>query len=619
MAPDNSWIEPATKNLANLFGLNPEARAKGALMQKEGDYYDARIANTNADTGLSDYRRRHLEAQAAAQNALGGKYTADATFTGSKTKAQEIKNQSIARLFEAGSSAMKNIVGADGKTYSVVDNDQLLNTVNPVDLQIALGNSATDAERALTTNQARRNITSGDPEKVRTGTILSGQASAAGNPNFAANNQIAQGYRAEDNAAKMDRTIAGRAAGSAGSSIAKNIAGGGAVGQAELNRQSEAIKEGAAFAKSINFNGVQLDDGQAAMLAQAARAENPSLNPQDAIIKFTRDHPGIIKKGGWFSSNEVNIPVTLPQQGAPGIAGAFAQPQEQAPQVPQYQVGQGMPMYRQQATAPQAAAQQPQQGAVPQGYQAAPGVTISQNQNGGLNFTDKTGTTVPFDPGAMVASKLQHGQPTRLKSKDGTQDLGIAYWNAETGKYQSEPIGGGQSNYEDISKQFDRFGQRGMPSFFPRSAKEESQGVILQRAAQLGLVDQASVAAAQKNGTLDNLVYSLEGPIKQLYAKAALQDPRIGDYAQGKWDDKGLPDNAMELADRMGIDRKAYGIPEGLNAAGGGDLGNLYNSFIQNVPGSMFFPGYGGTQDAMMGGLKKYYQDVQAGRAVNKK
>ena len=58
MAPDNSWIEPATKNLANLFGLNPEARAKGALMQKEGDYYDARIANTNADTGLSDYRRR---------------------------------------------------------------------------------------------------------------------------------------------------------------------------------------------------------------------------------------------------------------------------------------------------------------------------------------------------------------------------------------------------------------------------------------------------------------------------------------------------------------------------------------------------------------------------------
>lgn len=81
---DFSWVAPATKNIANLFGLNPELAAKGRNMQSENDLLLARTANTQADTNLSPYRQKVLEAQAAERAAMGGRHTADANKIGSE-------------------------------------------------------------------------------------------------------------------------------------------------------------------------------------------------------------------------------------------------------------------------------------------------------------------------------------------------------------------------------------------------------------------------------------------------------------------------------------------------------------------------------------------------------
>jgi hypothetical protein len=63
----------------------------------------------------------------------------------------------------------------------------------------------------------------------------------------------------------------------------------------------------------VPFNGGFLDEGQAYQLSQAARAANPGLNPQDAIVKFVRDNPKMLQ-GNWemFGSNKVDIPGGIP-------------------------------------------------------------------------------------------------------------------------------------------------------------------------------------------------------------------------------------------------------------------------------------------------------------------
>jgi hypothetical protein len=330
---DYSWIEPATKNIAGLFGLNPEAAAKGRAMQSEQEYNAARTANTQADTGLSDYRRRLLEAQAATQGAMAGNYGAQATHTGSKTKAQEMRNTALGNILSAGAKATKPIVGQDGKTYYVFDPEEYRNKLSPADTLVAFGNSATDAERSLSQNQSRSLITSGDADKVRTGTILSGQAAAGGRPNFAPNSAIAQAIIAQQQGADQARSIAVQKERNKGS-IAQSLAKGQTPGQPskrDLLNEAEAIKIGAGYAQTVPQNGLKLDEVQALQLSRAAQAANPNLNPQDAIDKFVRDNPGMIKDGGWFSGNTFNIPPT--ERAAPAVRAPVAPAAQEQPAV----------------------------------------------------------------------------------------------------------------------------------------------------------------------------------------------------------------------------------------------------------------------------------------------
>lgn len=306
MAADYSWIAPATGNIANLFGLNPEAAAKGRAMQAEQEYNAARTANTVADTGLSDYRRRLLEAQAASAAAQAGKYGADTGKTNAETEGLGITNRARTALANALASGAASY-GEDGSLIISPD------AVNTVGSSLA----AMDANPDVTMKGLRGlGAMAGKNARVR---AQAGGIAGIFRPDAATTAEEGQQIMGADQAARTDRAVeVAKVRGSIAQSIANSKGGQpGQPNQMELNRQAEGIKAGAEWAMKVPFQGGFLDEGQAYQLAQAARAANPSLNPQDAITKFVRDNPGMMKQNyELFGQNKVDIqggiPATVP-------------------------------------------------------------------------------------------------------------------------------------------------------------------------------------------------------------------------------------------------------------------------------------------------------------------
>ena len=342
---DYSWIEPATKNIAGLFGLNPEAAAKGRALQSEQEYNAARTANTQADTGLSDYRRRLLEAQAGTQGALAGQYKSTAGKTDAERAAIDLSNKARDRLNELYSSG------------ALVQNEDGSVTISPGSVSGIAGSLAALQADPVKTMQSIRELQAGSSTNPRFSAQTRGIAGAF-RPDSAATPEEGQKIMADRYAAQQATAIAVQQERNKGS-IAQSLAKGQAQGQPdqmELNRQAEGIKLGAEWAMKVPFQGGFLSEDQAYQLSQAARAANPSLNPQDAITKFVRDNPGMMKQNyELFGQNKVDIqggiPVTVPAAPAvraPIAPAAQAQPAAQAPVAPA-----GMPTKSQFAALPE--------------------------------------------------------------------------------------------------------------------------------------------------------------------------------------------------------------------------------------------------------------------------
>ena len=299
MADDYSWIKPATGSIANMLGLNPEAAAKGRALQSQQEYNAARTENAKADTALSPYRQKVYEAQA-------GKYGADTGKTQEETKGLGISNNArtiIANALASGAASY----GEDG---SLVISPGAVNTVGS-----AL--AAMDANPDVTMKALRGlGAMAGKNARVR---AQAGGISAAFRPDAAFSDQQGQEIMGAKEDAALERTTTGaniRGQYSVKAAEASKIASALAKGQPgqpssrDLLNQAEAIKIGAGYAQTVPQNGLELNEVQALQLSRAAQAANPNLNPQDAIDKFVRDNPGMIKDGGWFSSNTFNIPPT---------------------------------------------------------------------------------------------------------------------------------------------------------------------------------------------------------------------------------------------------------------------------------------------------------------------
>lgn len=87
---DYSWVEGATKNVANIFGLDPEAKAKGALLQKQQAVADVEAQLKQGELGLIPHKKEKLIAET--RNA-----TAKATLDEDKTKANSRLGAAIAK------------------------------------------------------------------------------------------------------------------------------------------------------------------------------------------------------------------------------------------------------------------------------------------------------------------------------------------------------------------------------------------------------------------------------------------------------------------------------------------------------------------------------------------
>lgn len=339
---DFSWVAPATKNLANLFGLNPELAARGRNMQSENDLILARTANTQADTGLSPFRQRVLEAQAGTQGALAGKYNAETGKTNAETQGISFTNtarRSLAEAFKAG---------------AIVQNPDGSMTISPGSVNSIGGAlAAMDADPAKTMDGIRGLL--GNAAQTPRAAAQTRGIAAAFDPTAsfsAAEGEKIQGAKAAASQAEAVAVQQERNKGSIAESIAKGQTP-GQPDQMDLNRQAEAIKLGAEWAMKVPFAGGFLSEDQAYQLSQAARAANPGLNPQDAITKFVRDNPGMLK-GNWemFGNNKVDIPGGIPATVPAAPAAAPTAPAAAAP-APAAPAVQGMPTKAQFAALPE--------------------------------------------------------------------------------------------------------------------------------------------------------------------------------------------------------------------------------------------------------------------------
>lgn len=302
---DFSWVAPATKNLANLFGLNPEAAAKGRNMQSENDLLQSKVRNTDADTSLTEDRRKVYGAQASnyyaganAHNAQAGKYKAETEGLGisnaaRRSLAEAFKSGAIVQNPDGSMTISPGSVNSIGRGLAALDADP----VKTMDgIRGLLGNAAQTPRAAAQTR--------GIPAAFESDASFSGSEGKEIQGNKAAASQ------AEAIAVQQEKNK-----GSLAESIAKGAAGPAAPDQMDLNRQIEAIKEGAAWAMKVPLgpDGGFLNEEQAMGLAQAARAANPSLNVPDAIRKFIQDNPKMLK-GNWemFGNNKVSIPGGIP-------------------------------------------------------------------------------------------------------------------------------------------------------------------------------------------------------------------------------------------------------------------------------------------------------------------
>jgi hypothetical protein len=262
-------------------------------------------------------------------------------------------------------------------------------------------------------------------------------------------------------------------------------------------------------------------------------------------------------------------------------------------------------------------------GGQPAAPSAAPGVTPAQSaaapaQPAGPIPTKSGGVQIdgiPFEPSRSLAGELQNGDEyVGINAK--TNQLEKRYWNEVKGTWSKSPIFQGN---EDLGNFQSMRGQNNILGVIPKkdaswAARETAEqavalGVITPE--QLGAARQADLAAGSQEtnpgygDAVQSLLLANQDNIVLAARQKAMQDPRLAKFARGDFSgDAGLPDEAMALAEQMGINRKQFGIPE----AGLGEK-------LPIGLGAVFAPaGYGAAQDTMARGLTEFFKAVQEGR-----
>jgi hypothetical protein len=503
-----------------------------------------------------------------------------------------ISNEDLAAILAPGNKAGMDKVGIE-MPQRVNSNLPYTAPASSTKLQVADKNNEADLTQALLDNQTKLDIAMGRNATAK---------------------EIADIRKEGQEIVARIRAGKGKGASSSGEA---GVGQDGGVAPIDLNRLADREKAATEYlVNSFGKSGHNIDPNHAALLAAAATQSFPNDPAGTAIQKFMTQNGITSDTGGWSR-------VDFSQNGKPmdfnalrtKLFGAQPGPAATATGAP------GTPLTADGKPADGSVAGVVAGGSTPAGAPAP-------KADGSIEIEG-----IPFTPGSNLATERKHGDEYTGISKT-TGKIETRYWDAEAlggkGGWSDTPIGGRQEDFDKVDQLGKDLNREGGMFTRPPTAEESrtAEDDILKLALEKGAISKEEYDAATKFGKVSGSKRSTAAKVvdklKAMEGEEAKRDPRVKSYAKGDFlDDKGLPDDAMELAERLGIDREAYGIPSykgKMTTDSRGrryresTLGDLGEAFIQNVPGSLFLPGYKDTQDRMHSGLKAFFADVLAGK-----
>jgi len=385
-----------------------------------------------------------------------------------------------------------------------------------------------------------------------------------------------------------------------------------------LNRLGEREKDAIlAITNGFGKSGHEINANQAALLAAAATTSFPNDPAHVAVQKFMAQNGITSDTGGWSRvdfKNADGSPVDFNalRQKLFGAKPAEAGPAASATGAPATPaVGGGAA-----ATPGSSVAGVVANGATPSGGPA-------KKADGSIEIEG-----IPFTPGSNLATERKHGDKYTGLSKT-TGKIETRYWDAEAlggkGGWSDTPIGGRQEDFDKVGELEKTAQRRSTKGWNLPASAEDAKGAedeLLKLAVEKGALSPEEYDAVTKfgqvSGSKRSTALRVVEKLKAMEGEEAKRDPRIKSYAKGDFlDDKGIPDDALELAERLGIDRAAYGLPQKVDYSRNGTniAGNLYDDLKGSPLGAVFTPiAYANERDAIESGLKAFFTDLQAGK-----
>ncbi len=614
---DPHWARTVS-NIAGLF--DPKAQAEGGALQARTRNFDAEARYNDARTGLIGDRRKALDPVALA--AAG--YTPRQVAAITATQTDRMSDLFSGVRVDAGTQQLLRS-GGDPRTAGI-----LLNFVKAGDKDFA----ATDARANELNAQIAKNAENIQGLKDSSALNIQGlKNSSALNLSLTKPLEVSAGASVlfppgdPRNPATGSATpsqlftappLPGRVS-SDGTGRTGNLSADETEILNRIKLEEAGGKSLAAMAQYPIAGGAAVSD----LVTAAAIAAYPTDTPSVAISKWMASN-GVSIDNDWnaFSSNKSDLmkdgkPLAIADliraaSVKPAVSAPLIKPASPTTPARTYIPGLGMPPY---APAPAA-------GVAPTGGRpvipATQAPAADATQAGGPQKTANGGVLIdgtPFEPSHSLASERQHGdQYVGINAK--TNNLEARYWNANTATWSKNPVFTGNEDDPDVSriKNEDTF-----LGVIPNDAKafNAAPAILIDKGRKAGFIDEAKLATAiaadrkveknsyRKGNNVTSYLRTLASRFNALKRSEIMKDPRVAKFASGDFSgDAGLPDEAMALAERMGMNRKQFGIPD----AGLGE----------GLPlglGAVFAPaGYGEASETMPRGLQAFFRAVQEGR-----
>lgn len=386
--------------------------------------------------------------------------------------------------------------------------------------------------------------------------------------------------------------------------------GQGVYAPIDVNRLNEHTKDAmGAVTNALSVDGRAINSNDAAIIAAAAVKAYPGVPAAEAVNTYiARSGITTEKPMGWGNMRILQGGQPLDIQ---GLRTATFGAETLGPKP----MGQAQP-----AATPGVVSPPSSPSGATAGTQAQPSNTsqpAAQPQGAPTQAKEPikfTSGGVEFTEGS-AGQTFTHGEQRLVypKDKSGNVVQGASptpmYYNEDTGKFQTEEPGSRFAGNETTGT-VNYGGKVASPVLNDYVSvrdggynHDEAEKRLVSRLEANGLIDSKKYFSIK--GMRKRAEY-IKSPVDELVAidrKSKLGDPRIDKFANGDLGEVAMPREAMQLAEELGINREAYGIPK-VGATG----------FGQSGLGMLLAPWeYGPAGDAMKRNLPAFFRAVQNG------